>query len=182
LDQVRALADPLRLRIVEALIEDARSPKQVADLLGRKPTSLYHHVRVLEAAGLIRQTGTQRKRGTVEGYYRAVYRELRVDPALFSGGVLAGRVALLAAVLGSVDQDLRKLAKTTQPMLALHLRLEVDPARLAELEDLVRQWAGGHAAANPSSYDIAVLAYPTPVAERGPTKKPGKNVKSSRRG
>ena len=137
----------------------------------------------LEAAGLIRQTGTQRKRGTVEHDYRAVHRELRVDPQLFSGrGVTGSAAALLEAVLGGVEQDLRELAKTKQPLLALRLRLDVDPARLAELEDLVTRWAGGHAPANRSAYDVALLAYPAPVrSERGRRRKPGENVKSSRR-
>ena len=160
LDQIRALADPLRLRIVEALSEEARTPKQVADILGRKPTGLYHHVRVLESAGLIRQTGTRRKRGTVERYYRAVHRELRVDPALFSGRA-AKRTDVLGAVLGGVEQDLRDLPRTAQPMIGLRLRLDVDPQRLTELEDLVRRWARGHATGGRSPYHIAVLAYPT---------------------
>ena len=68
LKQVKALAHPLRLRILEELAVAARTPKQVAEILGRKPTGLYHHVRVLEEARLVRQTEARRKRGTVEKY------------------------------------------------------------------------------------------------------------------
>ncbi len=54
LDQVKALAHPLRVRIVETLASsDPMTTKQVAELLGEKPTRLYHHVGLLEKAGLI---------------------------------------------------------------------------------------------------------------------------------
>src|SRR5215475_958756 len=86
LDQVRALADPLRLRIVEAFSEKPMTTKQVAALLGEKPTRLYHHVETLERAGLIRLVETRRNRGTVEKYYRAVAEGFMVDRKLLETG------------------------------------------------------------------------------------------------
>ena len=38
LEQIKVLADPLRIRILEAFGEE-RTTKQVADLLGEKPTT-----------------------------------------------------------------------------------------------------------------------------------------------
>ena len=76
LDQVKVLADPLRIRILEALLEE-RTTKQVADLLGEKPTKLYHHVDALEKVGLIALSRTRQNRGTVEKYYLAVARTFR---------------------------------------------------------------------------------------------------------
>ena len=73
LKQIRALADPLRMRILTALCEE-RTTKQVAEFLHEKPTRLYHHVDALERAGLVQLTRTQPKRGTIEKYYRAVAR------------------------------------------------------------------------------------------------------------
>ena len=78
LDQVKVLADPLRIRILEALLEE-RTTKQVADLLGEKPTKLYHHVDALEKVGLIALSRTRQNRGTVEKYYLAVARTFRAD-------------------------------------------------------------------------------------------------------
>jgi DNA-binding transcriptional ArsR family regulator len=80
LKQVRALADPLRMRILTALCEE-RTTKQVAELLHEKPTRLYHHVDALERAGLVQLTRTRPKRGTIEKYYRSVARtfEARVS-------------------------------------------------------------------------------------------------------
>src|SRR5215510_13126289 len=84
LEQVKVLADPLRLRILEQLCLAERTTKQVAQRLGEKPTKLYHHVEALERVGLIRLTRTRQNRGTVEKYYLAVARQFRADSRLFS--------------------------------------------------------------------------------------------------
>src|SRR5690349_7721533 len=80
LAQMRALAHPLRLRIMELLVEQPRTTKQVAELLGQPPTRLYHHVAALERAGLLRLTETRKKRGTVERWYESVARTLSTPP------------------------------------------------------------------------------------------------------
>jgi DNA-binding transcriptional ArsR family regulator len=82
LDQIRILADPLRIRILEALAEE-RTTKQVAELLGEKATKLYHHVDALERVGLVKLARTRPNRGTLEKYYRAVARTFRADARVF---------------------------------------------------------------------------------------------------
>jgi DNA-binding transcriptional ArsR family regulator len=84
LEQVRVLADPLRLRILEELCTAERTTKQVAQRLGEKPTKLYHHVEALERVGLIRLARTRPNRGTIEKYYLAVARQFRADSRIFS--------------------------------------------------------------------------------------------------
>src|ERR1051326_7711550 len=71
LDQVRALAHPLRLRLLELFARQPRTAKQAAEVLGEPPTRLYHHVAALERAGLIRLKETRQNRGTTEKYYEA---------------------------------------------------------------------------------------------------------------
>ena len=83
LEQVKVLADPLRLRILEAFCEE-RTTKQVADRLGEKPTKLYHHVDLLDRLGLIQLMRTKKNRGTLEKYYLAVAKTFRVDSTVFS--------------------------------------------------------------------------------------------------
>lgn len=82
LDQIKVLADPLRIRILESFCEE-RTTKQVAELLGEKPTKLYHHVDALERVGLIRLSRTRRNRGTLEKYYLAVARTFLADSRIF---------------------------------------------------------------------------------------------------
>jgi DNA-binding transcriptional ArsR family regulator len=84
LEQVKVVADPLRVRILETIVLEPRTTKQIAELLGEKPTRLYHHVDALADAGLIRLVDTRPVRGTTEKYYQAVARSFRTDPDLFS--------------------------------------------------------------------------------------------------
>ena len=70
--EIRALAHPLRLRLMELFAETPRTTKQVADLLGEPPTRLYHHVAALERAGLLRLKETRPNRGTTEKWYEAI--------------------------------------------------------------------------------------------------------------
>ena len=83
LEQLRVVSDPLRVSILEELCLEPRTTKQVAELLGEKPTRLYHHVDALAEAGLIRLVNTRQVRGTVEKYFQAVGRAFRADPGIF---------------------------------------------------------------------------------------------------
>jgi DNA-binding transcriptional ArsR family regulator len=110
LEQIRALADPLRLRILGSLTGAPRTTKQVAELLGEKPTKLYHHVEALERAGLIRLHETRPKRGTVERYYQAVAARFQVAASALcppgagdSGGELE---AMVSSILDTARGEL----------------------------------------------------------------------------
>src|SRR5438874_8446382 len=70
--EMRALAHPLRLRLLELFAEQPRTTKQVAELLGQPPTRLYHHVAALERAGLLVLKETRQNRGAVEKWYAGV--------------------------------------------------------------------------------------------------------------
>jgi DNA-binding transcriptional ArsR family regulator len=85
LEQMKVLADPLRIRMLE-LFGEERTTKQVAEMLGQPPTRLYHHVAALERMGLVRLTRTQQRRGALEKYFLAVARAFTADPRLSSSG------------------------------------------------------------------------------------------------
>jgi DNA-binding transcriptional ArsR family regulator len=116
LEQIKVVADPLRVSILEELVLEARTTKQVAEILGEKPTRLYHHMDALAEAGLIRLVSTRQVRGTVEKYYQAVARAFRADPAIFSQtGESDEQSAALADVATTV------LERTTEEVRALVL-------------------------------------------------------------
>lgn len=85
-DSLRALADPIRIAILAAIMETrdgdlpVMSVKEVAAALGEPPTKLYRHVRQLEAAGLIRVAGTRMVSGILEHRYQACQRDLTFGP------------------------------------------------------------------------------------------------------
>jgi DNA-binding transcriptional ArsR family regulator len=109
LEQVRALAGPLRLRILGTLIGAPRTTMQVAEVLGKRPTNLYHHVEALEKVGLVRLVETRPNRGTMEKYYRAVAAQFKVAASALSPAPVAGeRPAEVEAVLGSILDMVRE--------------------------------------------------------------------------
>lgn len=82
LEQLRAIADRFRCRIVETLAYEAMTAKQLANLLGEPPAKTHYHVRELERVGLVRLVETREKGGILEKYYRAVARRLNVPGTL----------------------------------------------------------------------------------------------------
>lgn len=77
-EELRALSDPLRVTLMRLLKEQARSVKDLCDILGEKSTRLYYHVRELERVGLVRLVRTETRSGSVMKYYRAVARYVEV--------------------------------------------------------------------------------------------------------
>src|SRR5262252_10076538 len=67
--ELRALAHPLRLRLLEEFAGSPRTTMQVAAAMGEPPTRLYHHVNALERAGILKLARTRQVRGTTEKYY-----------------------------------------------------------------------------------------------------------------
>ncbi len=115
LEQLKVLADPLRLRILEELCKEERTTKQVAQRLGEKPTKLYHHVEALERVGLIRLARTRPNRGTIEKYYLAVAQQFRTDPRIFSAADAGSKLeedalhAMISTVFESTADEMRGL-------------------------------------------------------------------------
>lgn len=101
LEQVKTLSDPLRVRLLQAFCLE-RTTKQVADLLGERPTKLYHHVEALERVGLVRLTRTRQNRGTIEKYYQSVARMFRTDPRLFTVPAPGEKVKVLSKMLSTI--------------------------------------------------------------------------------
>src|SRR5689334_13232978 len=71
---LRAVAHPLRFRVLVALGEEVSSPNQVAQKLGEPLGRVAHHVRLLARLGAIELVSTRPRRGATEHFYRAVTR------------------------------------------------------------------------------------------------------------
>ena len=74
--QLRALAHPLRLRLLEAFAQGRRTTMQVATQMGEPPTRLYHHVNALERAGILKLVDTRQVRGTTEKYFELARKQI----------------------------------------------------------------------------------------------------------
>src|SRR5262245_51540678 len=122
LDQMKVLADPLRIRILELFCEE-RTTKQVAGILGQPPTRLYHHVAALERVGLVRLARTRQNRGAVEKYYVAVAKafsgELRLSSSPAAAKAIEATRGLAGQVLENTAADLRALLESGESPAAL---------------------------------------------------------------
>jgi DNA-binding transcriptional ArsR family regulator len=83
-EQLKALADPFRQRLLEQFARPA-TVKEAAARLGLPLTRLYHHVDLLLAAGLIRVAKEVKRRAVVERSFETVARRFAVSPAAFRG-------------------------------------------------------------------------------------------------
>jgi DNA-binding transcriptional ArsR family regulator len=76
---MRALAHPLRLRILRVTLHRPLTNKQIAQRVGRDPGTVLHHVRALVAAGFLAgQQVRAGRRGALERPYRATGKSWRV--------------------------------------------------------------------------------------------------------
>lgn len=151
-DQLKAIADPLRRRLLEAFASEPMTTKQAAGLMKEKPTRLYHHVDLLEKTGLIELIETRPNRGTVERYYRSVAKKFAVAGELVEVASGAGDESsvenMVAAALENSSKKLRESVDAGFPVgtgtgraIALaSSEVYLDDEDINELADVVQKW------------------------------------------
>lgn len=102
LERLKAISDPLRMRLLEELASRERSVTELASSMSTTRHRLYYHVRILEKLGLIVQTGSRLVSGTEERLYRSAARSFVISESI-SPSVLSGTVA------GMFQQSLREV-------------------------------------------------------------------------
>jgi molybdopterin molybdotransferase/putative molybdopterin biosynthesis protein len=71
IEQLKLLADPRRRTIMEQLLSAPASLTMLGKAIGEHPAWIRHHLKQLEAAGLVELVGTRIQSGVVEKFYRA---------------------------------------------------------------------------------------------------------------
>jgi DNA-binding transcriptional ArsR family regulator len=79
LDALQVLGHPLRVQILEALREPG-SAATVARSVGQPRQKVNYHLKELDRAGLVRQTGERRAGNFIETLYQSVARNFIVSP------------------------------------------------------------------------------------------------------
>lgn len=82
---MRALAHPLRLRILRLTLDKSLTNKELAERLGRDPGTVLHHVRTLVRGGfLVAERVRRGRRGALERPYRSTGKSwmVRLSPSL----------------------------------------------------------------------------------------------------
>ena len=183
LQQLKILSDPLRVDMLEMILYEAHTVKQIATILGLPPTKLYYHMSALEKAGFARVVQTQVKSGIIEKYYRRAARTFLVDPNLFTAqrapnGAQANLAKLVTFMFQattdemhrSVDAGLIELPATTHEPARnfvlkrglLHLRAEDIPRFAARLNALLEEMDARPPAGGYVDYGCTIAFYPRP--------------------
>jgi DNA-binding transcriptional ArsR family regulator len=141
---LRALAHPLRLRMLSLLAGSAMSAAELARELEVAHASASYHLRQLEQADLVEVAEERSHRGGQERRYR-----VRPAPRVPAGTAPDDR-ALLAEVLGGELRRRAAYADIDAPATTTDAELWVDPAVWADACDRVRAaMTDLHAAARP---------------------------------
>ena len=151
-EAIKAMADPLRLRVLTLLMKDHErswTVKEIAAELDQSVTKLYHHVNMLEQVGLIRDVETRLVSGIVEHRYASGQRGLEFDDALYrSDDTRDASLANVSYILDETRDDLVSYlgSETADPERVMfakaRLRLtqdEVDELR-SSIDELVDQF------------------------------------------
>lgn len=181
LDQIKAIADPLRMRLLEAFSDGPATTKQIASRIGETPTKLYHHVDALERVGLIELVKTRQNRGTVEKYFSPVAKRFRIRRDLLSNAdgddYRRNATDIFTYALEETAQDIRESSeagllkgdKPGDPISFTRFQItgtKEDIAgameRLSEVVDSIRplRRAGG------AKYGVTVAFYPMATKKR----------------
>jgi predicted ArsR family transcriptional regulator len=145
LEQIRLLSDPLKLRLLQAFAESARTTKAAAVELGESVTKLYRHVDALHDAGLIEVVEENQKRGTIERTFRAVAQRFEADHSLFTDapwdeGTIAARDMLRVTEAEILNMLANTHDDTDERAIIMRVRGKASPEKVAELRGALNAW------------------------------------------
>ena len=161
---VRAVAHPLRIRILAILQERSANPKQLAEWLDASLGVVSYHVRTLHGLGVIELVDETRVRGAIAHHYRARERPKVTNEAWSRASPMAKQAAADAALqmihdlashsaaAGGFDGEKAHLSRTSMRLDArAYAQLSdacaklLDKAHKLERESAQRIKAKGHA-------------------------------------
>jgi DNA-binding transcriptional ArsR family regulator len=172
LEQLRAVADLLRMRIIDALVERPMTVTQLGELLGLSPARIHYHVRELEKVGLLRLVETREKDGILEKYYQPIARSFGTQRRLFSAP-LDEATAMLTRWLDQIrdgflgafrrlrqrgEQEL--LSNLNFGLLRLYLTPEESQQLAAQFLALCRPYLQRRSLEGEREILVSLLAYP----------------------
>lgn len=173
IEQMRALAEELRLRIIEALGRQAMTSKQVALLLGEAPAKVHYHLHELEKVGLVNLVDIREKGNMLEKYYRAVARNISASETLFQRVPSDETIATIREFLQQISQRFMQVLADSlnrqawEEHISAHLNGEQLWMTNEEYQQLVKQisalvepYKNPHSNAGEQEYTFIEIMYP----------------------
>lgn len=192
LETLRAIADPLRVQIMELLEGQTLTVKQVAEKLGLAPSKLYYHFGALEKLGLIEVAETRMVANMQEKTYQSAADVLDVDPSLFKFSKEGDNESinmLLASTIDATREDLNRSLQARQfqldqgaqeqprRMIVNRVVSHVSEKRVGEFQDrlvkLIQEFEAEDKTSKPADqpYALAVAFYPSFYFDKQPKKR-----------
>ncbi|WP_203915571.1 ArsR/SmtB family transcription factor [Rugosimonospora africana] len=153
-EEAKALASVLRLRILRICLSEAHTNKEIAELLGRDPASILHHVRTLVRTGFLEP----RERRTLPGGGREI-------PYLATGK--SWRISTPAQNHAMLDTFIAELALVpAEDVDTARLGLRLSPADMSEfrtaLRALLDDFADRPVDPSAAAWSVFVTVHPDP--------------------
>jgi DNA-binding transcriptional ArsR family regulator len=170
IEQVRVLADDLRVRILQALVDRPMTVTQLGDLLHIAPAKIHYHVRELQRVGLLRLVAVREKGGILEKYYRSVARDIAVPTSLIASAPTDELVRTVYEFIGNLRNSFIR-ALTQQEELGsrranlglTHLWLTDEEMEelTAGISDVLEEYTTPREIAGERERTLALLSYDT---------------------
>jgi DNA-binding transcriptional ArsR family regulator len=160
-EEARAIASPLRLRIMRLCMDAPLTNRQIAQALDRDPASVLYHVRRLVRTGFLAPCEERRgTRGAREVPYRSTGKSWRIEVV----DETQGRANTAALVEAFIDDARRVGAENVE---AARLGLRLTPEEHEELKqrlgELLDEFAGRTSHGEPWSLFVGVHRDDRPV-------------------
>jgi DNA-binding transcriptional ArsR family regulator len=175
------LGDPVRLEIIEQLSEP-RSVTEIAEAMDVPRTRLYHHVRLLEDAGLIRVVETREVGALTERRYQVSAKSFRPSERFMEQSLPREQAeAMLTALFGatradfvrSVDEGIVSFRddKDSRRLTLARRLLSLTPEKLAALVDDIESLISSYDSDDddPDAIPVAVLHVVYPSSRTKPS-------------
>jgi DNA-binding transcriptional ArsR family regulator len=142
---VKALAHPLRIRILALLADRSASPVQLSAQLDATLGTVAYHVRTLHNLGLVELVDTRQRRGATEHYYRAREHPRFPDDA-WAGLAPVAKQRMLSAMLQQIGQYVTASAAAGGfDRAEAHMTrrsMQLDARGFEQLAATTRKWLG----------------------------------------
>jgi DNA-binding transcriptional ArsR family regulator len=169
--QFKAIAEPVRSRILGIIQNQPATAKQIADRLGATPGAIGHHLHVLEAAGLAKVIARRLVRGIVANYYTRAARIFTYDFPDEGTGSALGSLEIITKARDELAEAAVSVKEDPYQEIAFpHIRVSPERARAyydrfeALTEDLLRETPDP----NGQVYSVLIAMFKAPAYMQGP--------------
>jgi DNA-binding transcriptional ArsR family regulator len=140
---LKALAHPLRVRLLAMLDEHPASPTELADRVDASLGVVAYHVRTLNQLGMIKLVETRQRRGAGEHIYETV-QHARFTDAAWGGMKPAAKQRVLGAMLRQIGEYVNGSAATggfdRADANVSRLALKLDATGWQQLAEAQKRW------------------------------------------